>query len=172
MCPGYNRNQKFYGIHQLLIVFFMFPWMIKEALNYEIKNELNQNSLSTQNLAKNQLLVFNSAIENSLNNLQNPELQLIKIKRFFDSSKQTKLNRTFKINTNTIIRTQDSRSNGAKYLNETELQSNDDCLNWCLQNKQCNLAVYEEKVNLISFQIEIAFFLKIIFHSFFFNKKN
>lgn len=53
----------------------------------------------------------------------------------------------FHINTNTIIRTHDSRALGAKYLNETELPSNEDCLYWCWETSPCNLAVYEEKVS-------------------------
>ena len=52
----------------------------------------------------------------------------------------------FRINANTIIRTHDSRALGAKYLNETELASNEDCLYWCWQTSPCNLAVYEQKV--------------------------
>lgn len=52
----------------------------------------------------------------------------------------------FNVNTNTIIRTHDSRALGAKYLNESELPSNEDCLYWCWQTSPCNLAVYEEKV--------------------------
>ena len=52
----------------------------------------------------------------------------------------------FHINANTIIRTHDSRALGAKYLNETELSSNEDCLYWCWQTSPCNLAVYEQKV--------------------------
>lgn len=55
----------------------------------------------------------------------------------------------FQINSNTIIRTQDSRSQGAVYLNETELPSNEDCVVWCWSHPQCNLAVYEDKVSLL-----------------------
>lgn len=54
----------------------------------------------------------------------------------------------FHINVNTIIRTHDSRALGAKYLNETELSSNEDCLYWCWRTSPCNLAVYEQKVCL------------------------
>ena len=53
----------------------------------------------------------------------------------------------FKITKNSIIRTHDSRALGAKYLNETELSSNQDCLQWCWNTNSCNLAVFEEKVN-------------------------
>lgn len=52
----------------------------------------------------------------------------------------------FRINKNSIIKTHDSRSLGAKYLNETELSSNEECLSWCWNTSNCNLAVFEEKV--------------------------
>ncbi|KAH9422111.1 AP-2 complex subunit sigma [Dermatophagoides pteronyssinus] len=53
--------------------------------------------------------------------------------------------KNFRINKNSIIKTHDSRSLGAKYLNETELSSNDECLSWCWNTTNCNLAVFEEK---------------------------
>lgn len=52
----------------------------------------------------------------------------------------------FHINANTIIRTGESRVLGAKYVNETILPSNHDCLTKCLETPNCNTAVYEEKV--------------------------
>ena len=52
----------------------------------------------------------------------------------------------FQINKNSIIRTHDSRALGAKYLNESDLSSNEDCLRWCWNTSNCNMAVYEEKV--------------------------
>nr|XP_042895126.1 uncharacterized protein LOC107446927 isoform X2 [Parasteatoda tepidariorum] len=51
----------------------------------------------------------------------------------------------FHISPNTIIRTSESRVLGARYINETVLPSNHDCLTWCLETPNCNLAVYEEK---------------------------
>lgn len=54
--------------------------------------------------------------------------------------------KNFQINKNSIIKTHDSRSLGAKYLNETELSSNEECLSWCWNTSNCNLAVFEEKV--------------------------
>lgn len=53
---------------------------------------------------------------------------------------------SFKIKPNTIIKTEESFASGAKYLNGTEMSSNRDCLEWCWQYINCNLAVYEEKV--------------------------
>lgn len=51
----------------------------------------------------------------------------------------------FQVNENRIIRTEDSRRMGARYLNETELSSNRDCLLWCWETTSCNVAVFEEK---------------------------
>ncbi|CAN7999642.1 unnamed protein product [Ixodes hexagonus] len=52
---------------------------------------------------------------------------------------------SFQINENRIIRTEDSRRMGARYLNESQLGSNRDCLLWCWQTSSCNVAVFEEK---------------------------
>lgn len=52
---------------------------------------------------------------------------------------------SFQINENRIIRTEDSRRMGARYINETELGSNHDCLLWCWETSSCNVAVFEEK---------------------------
>ncbi|XP_064483906.1 uncharacterized protein LOC135396708 [Ornithodoros turicata] len=51
----------------------------------------------------------------------------------------------FQVNENRIIRTEDSRRMGAKYLNETEVGSNRDCIIWCWETTNCNVAVFEEK---------------------------
>ncbi|XP_075723635.1 uncharacterized protein LOC119168218 isoform X2 [Rhipicephalus microplus] len=52
---------------------------------------------------------------------------------------------SFEVNENRIIRTEDSRRMGARYLNETELSSNRDCTLWCWETTSCNVAVFEEK---------------------------
>ena len=52
----------------------------------------------------------------------------------------------FDITRNTIIRTEESRAVGAKYLNESDLPNGDDCLLLCCKMAHCNVAVYEEKV--------------------------
>uniref|UniRef100_T1J182 MANSC domain-containing protein n=1 Tax=Strigamia maritima TaxID=126957 RepID=T1J182_STRMM len=51
----------------------------------------------------------------------------------------------FQVSDTTIIRTQDSRQMGAKYLNETEMPSKEECMKWCCDTYKCNVAVYEEK---------------------------
>lgn len=155
----------------------MFPWL-KEAFNAEvaseIKNFINNVNLVDQNLIK-QPLDPSASLENALRTVQqqtqSPEIQLKKIKRFFDENKAKSANNSFKINSNTIIRTQDSRNNGALYLNETELPSNEECLKWCLKNKKCNLAVYEEKVDYLQISYLVFFILLCIcYYIYFFHK--
>lgn len=51
----------------------------------------------------------------------------------------------FKISPNTIIRTKESRSLGARYLNESQTSSREECLTWCWKVAGCNLAVFEEQ---------------------------
>lgn len=62
----------------------------------------------------------------------------------------------FQLNADTIIRTQDSRIMGAKYINETELPSKDQCLLWCCQVNGCNVIVFEEKVS--NYQVFVYLF--------------
>ncbi|XP_071454683.1 uncharacterized protein [Hetaerina americana] len=51
----------------------------------------------------------------------------------------------FDIQEDTIIRTQDSRGMGAKYINETDLSSRDECLKLCCETTSCDVFVFEEK---------------------------
>ncbi|XP_046388921.1 AT-rich interactive domain-containing protein 1A isoform X2 [Ischnura elegans] len=51
----------------------------------------------------------------------------------------------FDIQADTIIRTQDSRAMGAKYINETDLSSRDECLKLCCETTSCDVFVFEEK---------------------------
>lgn len=74
----------------------------------------------------------------------------------------------FIIRSNLIIRTRESRVLGAKYLNETRLLSNHECLMWCLETPTCNTAVYEEKVISLScfgllFDISAWFYWELFF---------
>lgn len=58
---------------------------------------------------------------------------------------QTCIN-NFDIHTDKIIRTQDSRDMGAKYLNEIDLGSREECLRLCCETENCDVFVFEEKV--------------------------
>jgi hypothetical protein len=52
----------------------------------------------------------------------------------------------FDIRSDTIIRTQDSQALGARYMNETEVGSRDECIHLCCHTSDCNVFIYEEKV--------------------------
>lgn len=62
----------------------------------------------------------------------------------------------FNIHKDKIIRTQDSREMGAKYLNEIDLGSREECLRLCCETDTCDVFVYEEKVNF-----KIIFILRL-----------
>lgn len=51
----------------------------------------------------------------------------------------------FDIHKDNIIRTQDSRAMGAKYLSEIELDSRLECLRLCCETEHCDVFVYEDK---------------------------
>lgn len=63
----------------------------------------------------------------------------------YDSSLQMCLG-NFDIHDDKIIRTQDSRAMGAKYLNEAEVNGRDECLKLCCETSTCDVFVYEQKV--------------------------
>lgn len=52
----------------------------------------------------------------------------------------------FAVHKDKIIRTQDSRQMGAKYLNEIDLDTREECLRLCCETDNCDVFVYEEKV--------------------------
>lgn len=52
----------------------------------------------------------------------------------------------FDVHKDKIIRTQDSRDMGAKYLNEIDLGSREECLRLCCETDNCDVFVFEEKV--------------------------
>ncbi|GBN20678.1 hypothetical protein AVEN_228915-1 [Araneus ventricosus] len=74
-------------------------------------------------------------------NISNSPGNVSRFNRQLDSDVESR----FHITKNTIIRTGESRVLGAKYLNETVLPNNHDCLTWCLETPNCNAVVYEEK---------------------------
>ncbi|XP_077286829.1 uncharacterized protein LOC143911699 [Arctopsyche grandis] len=51
----------------------------------------------------------------------------------------------FDIHRDKIIRTEDSRDMGAKYINEIDLGSRDECLRLCCETETCDVFVFEEK---------------------------
>lgn len=66
-------------------------------------------------------------------------------------SKSDLILNSFSIKTNTITRTSESLGAGAKYLMEADKSSNEQCILWCWENRNCTLAVYEERVSSLLF---------------------
>ncbi|KAL0267598.1 UNVERIFIED_CONTAM: hypothetical protein PYX00_009826 [Menopon gallinae] len=52
----------------------------------------------------------------------------------------------FDIQTDMIIRTQDSKAMGAKFLNEAELNGRDECQKLCCETEGCDVYIYNQKV--------------------------
>lgn len=55
---------------------------------------------------------------------------------------------SFDVYRDKIIRTHESRDMGAKYLNENDVDSKDECLKFCCDTEGCDVYVFEEKVCL------------------------
>lgn len=53
---------------------------------------------------------------------------------------------SFDIHRDKIIKTQDSRDMGAKYLSVLDVDSRVDCLKYCCETEQCDVFIFEEKV--------------------------
>lgn len=53
---------------------------------------------------------------------------------------------SFDIHKDKIIKTQDSRDMGAKYLTVMDLDSQLDCLRYCCETERCDVFIFEEKV--------------------------
>ncbi|KOC59918.1 Low-density lipoprotein receptor-related protein 11 [Habropoda laboriosa] len=52
---------------------------------------------------------------------------------------------SFKIHEDKIIRTQESREMGAKYLKEFDVNSREECLKFCCDTDNCDVFIFEEK---------------------------
>lgn len=53
----------------------------------------------------------------------------------------------FVVHRDKIIRTQDSRDMGAKYLTEFDVESRIECMKWCCETEHCDVFIFEEKVS-------------------------
>ncbi|XP_055640363.1 bromodomain-containing protein 4 [Toxorhynchites rutilus septentrionalis] len=51
----------------------------------------------------------------------------------------------FDVHLNTIIRTEESRSMGAKFLDDADVSSREQCLRLCCETENCDVFVFEEK---------------------------
>ncbi|EEB18768.1 conserved hypothetical protein [Pediculus humanus corporis] len=63
----------------------------------------------------------------------------------FDMGTETCIE-NFDIHIDKIIRTQDSRAMGAKYLNEADVNGREDCMKLCCETSLCDVFVMEQKV--------------------------
>lgn len=69
--------------------------------------------------------------------------------------------RNFEIHQDKIIRTEESKKMGAKYLNGKEVTSKDECIKFCCRTPNCNVFVLEEKVfNQVNLFCNLRFYLK------------
>lgn len=84
------------------------------------------------------------------------EFKVKKIVKRHDLDYTTCLN-SFDIHQDKIIRTQDSRAMGAKYINERDVVSREDCLRLCCETMDCDVFVFEEKVSVF---VNLDFILK------------
>ncbi|GIY89640.1 hypothetical protein CDAR_566501 [Caerostris darwini] len=92
-----------------------------------------------------------NSIKSLLNSNYNGSRENIsRYNRQLDSEVETR----FHITKNTIIRTGESRILGAKYINESILPNNHECLTWCLETPNCNAVVYEEKTLLSCYMFD------------------
>lgn len=57
----------------------------------------------------------------------------------------------FDVHENTIIRTEESRAIGAKFLDNADLGSREECLRLCCETEFCDVFVFEEKVYVIKY---------------------
>lgn len=57
----------------------------------------------------------------------------------------------FEVSESTIIRAQDSRRMGARFLNESDVGNREDCMALCCRTATCTVAVFEEKVGVGGF---------------------
>ncbi|XP_050310894.1 uncharacterized protein LOC126746616 isoform X2 [Anthonomus grandis grandis] len=69
---------------------------------------------------------------------------LLRPKRSSEIDLQTCID-NFNVHRDKIIRTQDSQNMGAKYLNEIDLGSREECLRLCCETVDCDVFVFEEK---------------------------
>ncbi|XP_069682976.1 uncharacterized protein [Periplaneta americana] len=82
--------------------------------------------------------------ENTGDNALIPQEEAKIISKRYDLDLQTCVE-NFDIHKDKIIRTQDSRAMGAKYINEIDVSSREECLRLCCEASTCDVFVFEEK---------------------------
>lgn len=83
-------------------------------------------------------------------NVPNTQEHIKTVSKRYDLDFQTCVD-NFDIHRDKIIRTQDSRAMGAKYINEIDLSSREECLRLCCETSSCDVFVFEEKVSTDKF---------------------
>lgn len=63
----------------------------------------------------------------------------------------------FDVQRDKIIRTEESREMGARYLSELDVGARHECLRLCCETEACDVFVYEEKVPLLSLHRTVGF---------------
>lgn len=53
----------------------------------------------------------------------------------------------FNIRSSTIIRTEESKAMGARFIDDEEVTSNEACMKLCCSTNDCDVFVFEEKVS-------------------------
>lgn len=79
-------------------------------------------------------------------NFVNSENSLAQISKLSEDDVQICVD-SFAVHADKIIRTQDSLALGAKYIMEAEMDNRQDCLKLCCKTNECDVFVFEEKVN-------------------------
>lgn len=105
----------------------------KKGKNFPIGKMLNLNVI---------LLIF--SIVSNAKSVGDRENGFENRKRF-DMGTETCIE-NFDIHIDKIIRTQDSRAMGAKYLNEADVNGREDCMKLCCETSLCDVFVMEQKV--------------------------
>lgn len=64
-----------------------------------------------------------------------------------------------------IIRTEESRAMGARFLDHADLGSQEECLRLCCETDECDVFVFEEKVNLIFIHLTLQFLISNFYYN-------
>lgn len=64
----------------------------------------------------------------------------------------------------TIIRTDESRVMGAKFLDNADLGTREECLRLCCETDGCDVFVFEEKVRFFKHNFYLSNYFEVITH--------
>jgi hypothetical protein len=92
--------------------------------------------------------------DNGAGNITSSQENIKTISKRYDPDMQNCVD-NFDIHKDKIIRTQDSRAMGAKYINEIDVTSRDECLRLCCETITCDVFVFEEKVSVLYLNVTL-----------------